>query len=141
MGGLLLAMAAVAMFGAVWLLIQSLSWIHVLTAIAALGWVAFGLIYVGRSQAKVDVSADGLRQIGLGRWRLKWTEIRRVESGPSQVVVEPSAEALQRQSIRNAVQWSRFVAPGRERGVIVLPQSRIDSAAAQALQMHAAGDV
>lgn len=139
MGVLWMAIAAPALSWTSSFLFFSFSVVDALAALAELGGLLLGLVYVLRSRVTVEVIPDGLHQISLGRWHLKWTEIRRQERVSAGIVVEPTAEALQRQSIRTAVQWSRYAAAGGERGVIVLPHPLLDCAAVQALQTHEVG--
>lgn len=133
----MLIVSAVALVGAITLLTQSVTWSHLLTLIFALGWSLFGLIYLLRSRPRITVSTAGVRQLGIGGWQLAWGEVRAAKISPSNLVIEPTADALRRQSVRTAVQWSRMVASGpRPHGAIVLPQPRLDAAAWQIFRAH-----
>lgn len=132
-----LVVAAVAMVGAVSLLIGSTTWNHLLLAVFVVVWGLLALMFVVRARPRVMVDGEGVRQVGLGGWHLAWAQIRTVRLTAAELVIEPTTDALQRQSVRSPVQWNRFFAPGRHGpGVVVLPRPRLDAAASRVLRAH-----
>lgn len=132
-----LIVAAVALVGVITLLTQSVTWSHLFTLSLVLVWSLSGLMFLVRSRPSMTVSTSGVRQLGIWGWQLAWNEVLAAEITPSKLVIEPTADALQRQSVRSAVQWSRIFASGqRARGAIVLPQPRLNEAARRTFRAH-----
>lgn len=132
-----LIIAAVALVWAIDLLTQSVTWLHLFTLALVLVYCLFGWMFLVRSRPSMTVSTAGVRQQGMWRWHLVWDEVRALEATPSQLVIEPTADALQRQSVSSAVLWSRMFAPSqRSRRAIVLPCPHIDEAAWHILRAH-----
>lgn len=95
-----------------------------------------GLMFALRSRALIAVDQDGLRRLGTWGWRLAWAEVQGAHSDATRLALRPGEDALRRQSIRGAVQWSRWFAPRSPSGWIVLPRPVADEAARTVLNRH-----
>lgn len=132
-----LIISILGIVGVVGLLRESLSWDRVFTVFLVLAWIVLSWLQLVRSRPRIEVSAAGVRQTGIGAWRLAWAEIATASISAAELVLEPSADAMQRQSVRTASQWSKFFAGGRHgRGAIVLPRPHCDDAATKILREH-----
>lgn len=121
------------------LVIRSFAWDQLPTLLLLPVWIAISVVHILRARPAVRVTSHGTQVQGIGAWQLAWSEIHKAQLTPAVLLIEPTAAALQRQSISTLSLWTRILTPGKyPRGAILLPQPRLDAEAWQVLRSHGA---